>query len=137
MSDSKAEIAIITGGEPTMYDLSKLSAEIQKICPTHIETSGVYDLTGMWDWICFSPKKFKKSQSEIYKVADELKIVIYHKSDFEWAVQHAIRVNEKARLSLQPEWSKAKEMMPLIVNFVKKNPKWRISLQTHRFLQVP
>nr|WP_317128987.1 hypothetical protein [Mangrovivirga cuniculi] len=121
-----------------MHDLDVLTAAIQERDKrTHIETSGTHKITGSWDWICFSPKKFKKPLDEIYSKADELKIIIYNKSDFEWAKMHAERVNSGCKLYLQPEWSKADEMIPAIINFVKSNPDWNISLQVHKFMQIP
>lgn len=136
--DAGVPIVVITGGEPLMYDLSELTRSLKaKGLRTHVETSGVYPVTGQWDWICFSPKKFKEPHAAIYSQAHELKVIVYHKSDLAWAEQHASSVNEQCTLLLQPEWSKADEMSPLIVEYVKKNPKWRISLQTHKFLKIP
>ena len=103
----------------------------------NIETSGAYKLSGTWDWICFSPKKFKAPLQEFYKKSHELKVVVYNKSDFKWASDHGSQMNSNSELYLQPEWSKEKEMTPLIVDFVKKNPKWKISLQTHKYMQIP
>jgi organic radical activating enzyme len=102
-----------------------------------IETSGVYELTGSWHWVCFSPKKFKKPVDSIYHLANELKVVIFHPSDFSWAEEHAARVNADCKLYLQPEWSKSDVVLPLIVDYVKKNPKWNISLQTHKYMNIP
>lgn len=133
-----SKLVVVTGGEPLMYDLAPLTKELKsKGLILNIETSGVYPVTGEWDWICFSPKKFKKPDVDIYKKAHELKVVIYNKSDFMWAEQHAALVNDNCRLLLQPEWSKQKEMMPLIVDYVKNNPHWEISLQTHKFMDIP
>lgn len=133
-----SKLVVVTGGEPLMYDLAPLTKELKsKGLILNIETSGVYPVTGEWDWICFSPKKFKKPHVDIYKKAQELKVVIYNKSDFMWAEQHAALVNDNCRLLLQPEWSKQKEMMPLIVEYVKNNPHWEISLQTHKFMDIP
>ena len=133
---SGSPISVVTGGEPLMYDLNELTSELQSIGRVHLETSGVYELTGKWDWICFSPKKFKKPKLDFYQKAHELKVIVYNKSDFEWAEGHAEKC-EHAELFLQPEWSKEKEMLPLIVEYVKQNPKWRISLQTHKYLNIP
>ncbi len=133
-----ARLAVITGGEPLMYDLEILTNKLQKAgFQTNIETSGVYQLSGQWNWICFSPKKFKTPHPGIYSVADELKVIVYNKSDFEFAEAHAAQVSEKCVLLLQPEWSKRQEMMPLIVEYIKQNPQWRISLQTHKYLEIP
>lgn len=135
---SKSPIAVVTGGEPAMHDLSNLTSSLQaKGIRTHIETSGVYPLTGDWDWICFSPKKFKAPHPSVAPRAHELKVVIYHRSDFEWAEQHAANVSGECRLFLQPEWSKEKELLPLIIDYVKAHPKWRISLQVHKYMDIP
>lgn len=131
-------IVVITGGEPLMYELKELTAALKHAgLKTHIETSGAHPISGDWDWICFSPKKFKAPLAEFYEQAHELKIIIYNKSDFEWAERHAARCVPGVQLFLQPEWSKKDVMMPLIVEYVKKNPKWRISLQTHKYLDIP
>ncbi len=135
---SKCSLAVVTGGEPLMHNLEALCRRLQeKGLKTHLETSGCYQLTGQWDWICFSPKKFKKPLEEIYAEADELKVVIYHSSDFQWAEEHADKVGKQCRLFLQPEWSKASKMNPLIIDYVKKHPQWQVSLQIHKFLEIP
>lgn len=132
------KLAVITGGEPLMYNLDKLTESLKSAgFQTNIETSGAHPLTGNWDWICFSPKKFKKPLPEFYIQAHELKIIIYNKSDFEWAEGFATLMNENCLLYLQPEWSKAEQMLPLMIEYIKNNPKWRISLQVHKFLQIP
>ncbi|MGB1216233.1 MAG: 7-carboxy-7-deazaguanine synthase QueE [Saprospiraceae bacterium] len=134
----QGKIVVVTGGEPLMYDLSHLTESIQTAgLRTHVETSGAHPLTGKWDWVCLSPKKFKLPLEDFYPVADELKIIVYNKHDFKWAEEHAAKVKENCNLLLQPEWSKEKEMIPLIVDYVKENPQWRISLQTHKYLDVP
>jgi len=136
--ESSTPLVVVTGGEPLMYDLTHLTDQLHNInLLCNIETSGAHPLSGEWDWICFSPKKFKEALPEFYTEADELKIIIYNKSDFKWAESHAEKCNEKTILFLQPEWSKRNEMMPLIVEYVKNNPKWRISLQTHKYLDIP
>ena len=128
----------ITGGEPLMYDLGDFTNQLHDAgLKTHIETSGAHPLSGDWDWICFSPKKFMAPLPEFYEESDELKVIVYNKSDFAWAESHAEKCHPKTRLFLQPEWSKKDDMMPLIVDYVKKNPKWRISLQTHKYLDIP
>ena len=133
-----ARMVVITGGEPLMYDLSALTQQLkEKGFHTNIETSGVYPVTGSWDWVCFSPKKFKAPHESIYAHANELKVIIYHKSDFDFAEQHAALVNEDCVLLLQPEWSRIQEMTPLIVEYVKQHPKWRVSLQTHKYMEIP
>jgi 7-carboxy-7-deazaguanine synthase len=135
---SGCDLAVITGGEPAMYDLTTLTGQLKNAgLRTHIETSGVYPLTGGWDWICFSPKKFKGPHPSVFQKANELKIVVYNKSDFSWAEQLAADVNANCELFLQPEWSKEKEMLPLIVDYVKANPKWKVSLQIHKYMNIP
>jgi len=137
-NDSGAPIAVVTGGEPAMHDLSALSSGLHQAgLRTHLETSGVYQITGHWDWICLSPKKFKKPEASSYLKADELKVIVFHPSDLPWAEQEAVRVRPACRLYLQPEWSKEKEMAPLIVEFIKTHPRWRISLQVHKYLNIP
>lgn len=132
------KIAVITGGEPLMHPLGPLTELLQTNgIRTHIETSGAGTFSGSWDWVCLSPKKFKEPSSEIYPHADELKIIIFNKSDFEFAEQHAAKVSSKCKLFLQPEWSREKEMVPLIIDYVKNNPKWEISLQIHKYLNIP
>ncbi|QOI98784.1 MAG: 4Fe-4S cluster-binding domain-containing protein [Flammeovirgaceae bacterium] len=135
---SSAPMAVITGGEPALYDLKPLTEGLRTTgMRTHIETSGAYPLTGVWDWITLSPKKFKPPVDSIYNRADELKIIIYNKSDFAWAAEHAERVSKDCKLFLQPEWSKEKEMLPLIIDYCKTNPHWRISLQVHKYMNIP
>jgi len=129
---------VITGGEPLQYNLDELTKQLkEQQIETFIETSGAYPITGNWDWICLSPKKTMPPKELIYKMAHELKIIVYNKHDFEWAKQEAEKVNENCFLYLQPEWSKRDEMMPLIVDFVKENTKWRVSLQTHKYMNIP
>jgi len=133
-----AEIVVITGGEPLMHDLNELTKEFQDNgFKTHLETSGAYPLSGQWDWICLSPKKFKAPLSGILSKADELKVVIFNKSDFDWAEKHATQVSPGCKLYLQPEWDKAAQMTPLIIDYIKANPKWELSLQIHKYINVP
>jgi 7-carboxy-7-deazaguanine synthase len=135
---TKTEIVVVTGGEPAMYDLSTLTAQLKREgYRTHIETSGVYPLTGAWDWVCFSPKKFKAPHPSVFSRADELKIIVYNKSDFEWAESFAETVSPRCMLFLQPEWSREKEMLSLIVAYAKANPRWKISLQIHKYMNIP
>jgi organic radical activating enzyme len=135
---SGTKLVVITGGEPAMYDLSLLTRSLQKAgLQTNIETSGVYSLTGTWNWICFSPKKFKAPDPSIFKQANELKVIVYNKSDFNWAEEFAEKVNAGCKLFLQPEWSKEKEMLPLIIEYVKANTKWEVSLQIHKYMNIP
>jgi 7-carboxy-7-deazaguanine synthase len=136
--NSGCTIVVITGGEPALYDLTDLTAALQaEGLRTHIETSGAYPLTGTWDWVCFSPKKFKSPDPSIYPLSDELKVIIYNKSDLTWAEEFARQVRQTCKLFLQPEWSKEKEMLPLIIDYVKTNPQWRISLQVHKYMNIP
>lgn len=137
-SEYPARMIVITGGEPLMYDLTDLTAALQAAnFKTHIETSGAHPLTGSWDWICLSPKKFKAPLPQVIPKADELKIIVFNKHDFKWAETYAAEVSKDCQLFLQPEWDKTTEMMPLIVDYVKANPKWQISLQTHKFMDIP
>jgi organic radical activating enzyme len=134
---SGAPIVVITGGEPTMYDLSALTASLKaRGLRTHIETSGTNELTGSWDWVTFSPKKFKAPVDSIYDQADELKVIVYHKSDLEWSETHASRVQEHCTLFLQAEWDRRDASYPLIMDYIRANSKWRISVQTHKYLGV-
>ena len=129
---------VVTGGEPLMHELGPLTAALQQAgCQTWIETSGAYPLSGNWNWICVSPKKFKAPLPAVLAAAHELKIVVFNKSDFAWAEEHAAQVGPECRLYLQPEWSKAATMTPLIVDYVKANPRWQVSLQTHKYLDIP
>lgn len=133
-----AKTVVVTGGEPLLYDLNKLCRLLrEKGIRTFLETSGSYPLSGTWDWICLSPKKFKAPLPSIAPLAGELKVIIFNKSDFEWAEKHAAMVSSSCKLFLQPEWSKEKEMTPLIIDYVKNNPKWEISLQTHKYMNIP
>lgn len=133
-----ARIVVITGGEPLMHDLKALTSSLQSAgLRTHIETSGAHSLSGNWDWFCLSPKKFVFPKPESYEKANELKVIVFNESDFKWAKEEAEKVPEDCVLLLQPEWSKEKQMLPLIVDFVKANPQWQISLQTHKYMDVP
>lgn len=135
---SGTNFVVITGGEPAMYDLTALVSRLKKLgMEVAIETSGAYKLNGNVDWYCFSPKKFKAPVAEAFAKANELKIIISHPSDFEWAQQLAEKVGESCKFYLQPEWSKQERFLPLIIDFVKKNPRWNISLQTHKFMNIP
>ncbi|MFY7810264.1 MAG: 7-carboxy-7-deazaguanine synthase QueE [Flavobacterium sp.] len=133
-----ADTIVVTGGEPLMWNMNFLTNELQKKhLKTHIETSGAYELTGDWDWFCLSPKKNMLPTETIYKKANELKVIIYNKHDFIFAEEQAVKINDGAILFLQPEWSKREIITPLIVEYVMKNPKWRVSLQTHKYLNIP
>ena len=134
----QARIAVITGGEPLMYDMGPLTQKLRSAgFSTHLETSGAHPLSGEWHWICFSPKKFKAPVEGIHSKADELKVVVANKHDLIWAQGHAEQVGPDCVKLLQPEWGKADRMMPLVVEYVKKHPEWRISLQTHKYLNIP
>lgn len=133
-----AMLAVITGGEPLMYDLGALTDALHRAgIETALETSGAYPLSGTWDWICLSPKKFKEPLASNIPLANELKVVIFNRSDFEWAEKHSKMTASHCRLYLQPEWGKAAELTPLIVNYIKDNPKWNLSLQLHKHINVP
>lgn len=135
---AQANTVVITGGEPLMWNMDPLTIKLkEKGMKVHIETSGAYQLSGVWDWICLSPKKNKLPTESVYEKADELKVIIFNKHDFIFAEEQAALTNPNAILFLQPEWSKCDEMTPLIVDYVMNNPKWRISLQTHKFLNIP
>ncbi|MBT3560453.1 MAG: 7-carboxy-7-deazaguanine synthase QueE [Flavobacteriaceae bacterium] len=133
-----SDTIVITGGEPLMWDMTSLTKGLRKNNKKiHIETSGAYELTGDWDWICLSPKKRKNPVGEIYKKANELKVIIYNTDDLKFAEQQAEKTNSNAHLFLQPEWGNREKMMPVMVDYVKKNPKWKISLQSHKYLNIP
>ena len=133
-----SDTVVITGGEPLMWSMDYLTKKLQQNgIKTHIETSGAYSFSGSWNWFCLSPKKTKLPLKEVYKEADELKIIIFNKSDFKFAEDQAAKVGSNCELFLQPEWSKKEKMTELIVDYVMKNPKWKISLQTHKYLNIP
>jgi len=131
-------LAIITGGEPLLYNLDALTAALKKAgFEINMETSGSSPMSGNWDWVCLSPKKFKAPLSESIAAASELKVVIFNKHDFEWAETYAKQVPASCKLYLQPEWDKANEITPLIIDYIKANPKWELSAQLHKYIQVP
>jgi len=133
-----ADTVVVTGGEPLTWDMTLLTQKLKdKNLKVHIETSGAYPVSGTWDWFCLSPKKNKLPVDDAYSIANELKVIIYNKYDFIFAEEQAAKVNSNAILFLQPEWSKKEEMTPMIVDYVMKNPKWRVSLQTHKYLNIP
>jgi 7-carboxy-7-deazaguanine synthase len=136
--ESGADSVVVTGGEPLMCDLDFLCNGLKlNGINTYIETSGAYPLTGTWDWICLSPKKNMPPLSEICQYADELKVIIQDYSDFEWAEKYHEKVKKECRLFLQPEWSRFEQIIPEIVEYIKKNPIWRISLQIHKYMHIP
>ncbi len=133
-----AKLVVITGGEPLMHNLDALTKALQlEGLETNIETSGSSPLSGSWDWICLSPKKFKAPLIAVVPHANELKIVVFNKSDFAWAKEYAAQVSPACKLYLQPEWSKATEITPLIIDYIKTNPQWELSLQLHKYINVP
>jgi len=133
-----SDTIVVTGGEPLMWNMNPLTKELKaRRLQTHIETSGAYDLTGIWDWICLSPKKNKLPQKEVYDKAQELKVIVFNKHDLIFAEEQAAHVNESCILYLQPEWSVREKVTPLIVDHVMQNPKWKVSLQTHKYLNIP
>lgn len=135
---SAAEIVVITGGEPLMHNLDLLTGSLnQEGFKTHLETSGAHPVSGSWDWICLSPKKFKEPLPEIMPLAHELKIIIYNKSDFAWAEKYAELVSPDCKLYLQPEWDKSADMLPQIIEYIKAHPGWELSLQIHKYINVP
>ncbi len=137
-AEQYSDTIVITGGEPLTWDMGPLTQGLKaKNMKIHIETSGAYPLTGIWDWICLSPKKNKLPEGEIYKKAHELKVIVYNKHDFIFAEEQAAQVGKDCILYLQPEWSVRDKMVPLIVDYVMKHPKWKISLQTHKYLNIP
>lgn len=132
-----SDLVVITGGEPLMHNLESLTSQLKSIGKKlNLETSGTHPITGEWNWICFSPKKFKEPLTEIYKVANELKVIVFNQSDFEFAEKHSRLVSNDCKLYLQPEWSNAEKMTPLIIDFVKRNPQWEISLQIHKYMNI-
>lgn len=131
-------IAVITGGEPAMHNLTAICKSLHhEGFRVHIETSGAHPLSGKLDFITLSPKKFKAPLEENMELADELKIVVYNKSDFAWAEEHAAKVSKKCKLYLQPEWSRIDTMTPLIIDYIKQHPQWQLSLQTHKYINIP
>ena len=138
VKQTPALVVVVTGGEPLMHNLDAFTLGLQKAgLKTHIETSGAHPLSGSWDWICLSPKKFKAPLPEILSHANELKVVIFNKSDFEWAEKYAGLVSRQCKLYLQPEWSKAPQVTPLIIDYIKAHPQWELSLQIHKYINVP
>lgn len=133
-----ATLVVVTGGEPLMHDLGPLTGALRAAgLKTNIETSGAHPLSGIWDWICLSPKKFKAPIPEVIAAANELKVIVYNHSDFAWGESFAEQVNSSCRLFLQPEWSRADKMTPAIVDYIKEHPCWELSLQVHKYIGVP
>jgi organic radical activating enzyme len=137
-ANQPAKTVVITGGEPLIFNLEPLTVRLKEEgLKVHIETSGAHTFSGHYDWVCLSPKKTSPPKPIYYKHADELKIIIHNRHDFEWANEHASEVSQVCKLFLQPEWSKNDEIMPEIVDFVMNFPKWNISLQTHKYMNIP
>ena len=133
-----ARLAIITGGEPLLYNLDALTTALKKEgFEVNIETSGSSPMSGKWDWVCLSPKKFKAPLTESIQAASELKVVIFNTHDFEWAETYAKQVAPNCKLYLQPEWDKSNEITPLVIEYIKAHPKWELSAQLHKYIQVP
>ena len=138
VKNTPAKLVVITGGEPLLHNLTTLTQKLQEHgLETNIETSGSSPLSGSWNWICLSPKKFKAPLPEVLPLANELKIIVFNKSDFKWAEEFAAQVSAECRLYLQPEWSTAPAITPVIVEYIKDNPKWELSLQIHKYINVP
>jgi organic radical activating enzyme len=136
--ETPANLVVITGGEPLMHNLDALTASLRAAgLQTNIETSGSHPLSGQWNWICLSPKKFKAPLPAILPSVNELKVVVFNRSDFAWAEKYASEMPASAKLYLQPEWEKAQEMTPLIVDYIKEHPQWELSLQLHKYINVP
>ena len=137
-SNQPAKTVVVTGGEPLMFNLAYLTSQLsQNGLSVHVETSGAHPFSGKFDWVCLSPKKAAPPKQEYYNLANELKVIIHNRHDFEWAKEHAEKVNENCMLFIQPEWSKRDEVMPQIVDFVMKNPRWNVSLQSHKYMNIP
>ena len=135
---SGSPTVVVTGGEPLMWNMGPLTDALHAAgLQVHLETSGAYPLTGTWDWICLSPKKTKAPRSEWYAVAHELKVIVFNKDDFRWAEVHAQEINREAKRFLQPEWSKREKALPEIIAYIERNPTWRLSLQTHKYIGLP
>lgn len=138
VKSTPTHLVVITGGEPLMHNLDALTSALQAAgLQTNIETSGAHPLSGQWDWICLSPKKFKEPLPGILPHANELKVVIFNKSDFDWAEKYAAQVSPSCKLYLQPEWDKAAQVTPLIIDYIKAHPQWELSLQVHKYINVP
>ncbi len=138
VAKTPVKLVVITGGEPLMHDLTSLTNSLKENgFETNIETSGSHPLSGTWDWICLSPKKFKAPLPGLVPFANELKVVIFNKSDFVWAEKYAAKVSTHCKLYLQPEWDKAAIITPQIIDYIKANPQWQLSLQIHKYINVP
>lgn len=133
-----SRLVIVTGGEPLLYNLDPLTNALKAAgFETNIETSGSSPMSGHWDWVCLSPKKFKAPLEENISLASELKVVVFNKHDFDWAETYAKQISPSCKLYLQPEWDKAAQITPLVIDYIKANPKWELSAQLHKYIQVP
>ena len=133
-----ARTVVITGGEPLTFNLGHLTEQLKEAgFQVHLETSGAHPFTGTYDWICLSPKKTSRPKEEYLELANELKVIVYNRHDFDWAKEHAAKVSNQCLLYLQPEWSKREQIMPQVVDFVMNNPNWNISLQSHKYMNIP
>ena len=138
IKENKADTIVVTGGEPSLYPLDHFTSRLhEEGIVTMIETSGAHQLSGKWDWICLSPKKYSPPKGDIYNRANELKVIIKTEADLRWAEANAELVSESALLFLQPEWSVAESIMPILTNYIMKNPNWRMSLQSHKYMGIP
>lgn len=139
INQTNAKIVVITGGEPLMHNLDELTKQLKlQNLRTHIETSGAHTFSGIWDWITLSPKKFKMPLAESYSLANELKIIAFNNSDIKFAIQESDKINtKKCNYYLQAEWTKRETMYPIMVEFVKEKPEWQISVQTHKYMNIP
>jgi len=137
-SECPAKAVVVTGGEPLQYNLDYLCAKLKEHgIKTYLETSGSEKLSGAWDWICLSPKQNAPPLKDIFSKADELKVIIYDETDFDWAEANARNVSPSCRLMLQPEWSRYNSIIPKIVDYILKHPEWSVSLQSHKFMRIP
>jgi 7-carboxy-7-deazaguanine synthase len=133
-----AKAIVVTGGEPLLYNLDYLCRGLKsKGIRTFLETSGSAPVSGIWDWICLSPKKDAPPLIEVFSLANELKVIIEDPSDFIWAEENALKVNDDCTICLQPEWSESRQIIPVIVKYIKDNPRWKISLQSHKYMRIP
>ena len=133
-----SRLAVITGGEPLMHPLDELTGQLKAAgFQTNLETSGSSPLSGNWDWICLSPKKFKPPIQSVIPKANELKIIVYNRHDFVWAEKYALQTSRDCKKYLQPEWERSEAMTPLIIEYIKQHPDWELSLQLHKFVHIP
>ena len=138
IAEYPVDTVVITGGEPLMWNLDKLTSSLkEKGLKVHLETSGAYPYSGNFDWVCLSPKKMQLPQDVIKSITSELKVIVNNKYDFIWAEEQREGLKSDCKLYLQPEWSKRKEIIPMIIDFIKENKDWTISLQSHKYMNIP